>query len=101
MEIKRKSVSEDVTIQDLLDVIHWTIIKEEGENSKCLHELDSIYGKIQRKYIPNYKVKETTFWKVITKHRKGPSVWDIKPIYAIIWFLCSIILTFVLTAWFT
>lgn len=72
--MKRKSISEDTTIRDLLDVIHWTMIKQEGENDKCLHELDSIDNKIRGGYMENYKVKETTFWQSLAKHDKGYSM---------------------------
>lgn len=73
--MKRKSISGDTTIRDLLDVIHWTIIDKEGENEKCMHELSSIDNKIQSNRIENYKVSETTFWQSLSGYKKGTTMW--------------------------
>jgi hypothetical protein len=96
--MKRKALREDVTIRDLLDVIHWTVIQEEGENEKCM--LSSIDNKISTGYLENYNVKEQIFWKTITQGRRNvPFVWDIKPIFIFLIFIGVILVTFALTKW--
>jgi hypothetical protein len=53
----------DVTIEDLLDVIHKAIIKNKGENKVILKELRSIDNKIKTGKLENYKVDDITYWK--------------------------------------
>lgn len=59
-----------VTITDLIDVIHYTIIKKLGKNEVILKEIQSIQGKISGdKILENYSVEDTEFWKSILKQR--------------------------------
>ncbi len=57
--------SMDVTIRDLLDVIHETIIKKENENSVALNEIQAFEKLLHNGTLKNYSVNGTTFWKVI------------------------------------
>lgn len=50
------------TIQDLLDVIHFTVIKNEKVNKKILKEIQSIEKKIQSGKLPNYNVQTPMWW---------------------------------------
>ena len=52
-------------ISDLLDMVHFTIIKKKGENNIILDELDSIDKKIKSGELKNYVVNETTYFRAI------------------------------------
>lgn len=78
-----KEESKDtIVISDLLDVIHYTVIKNEGENTVILHELQAIDRKIKEGRLANYPVQGVTFWESIlsklpaaTKRRKIDIAW--------------------------
>lgn len=50
------------TIQDLLDVIHFTVIKNEKVNNKILKEIQSIQDKIHSGKLPNYHIQTPMWW---------------------------------------
>ena len=54
------------TISDLLDIIHDTIIRHEGENSSILQELKSIDDKIKSGKLKDHIV-DTPFFKSIIR----------------------------------
>lgn len=61
----KEEPKDTIVISDLLDVVHYTIIKNKGENTIILHELQSISRKIQEKKLDNYPVQGITFWESI------------------------------------
>lgn len=53
----------EVTISDLLYIIHYTIIKYKKENDVILEELQAIDEKITSGSLLNYAVNDVAFWK--------------------------------------
>lgn len=54
-----------VVISDLLDVIHYAIIKKYGENTVILKQLQEIDEAIQSGKLENIKVEGVPFWETI------------------------------------
>lgn len=61
----KEEPKDTIKITDLLDVVHYTVIKNKGENTIILHELQSIWQKITDKKLENYGVQGITFWEFI------------------------------------
>lgn len=59
-----------VLISDLLDVIHFAIIKNLGENDIILDELTAIDNKIKAKRLVNYPVKGVAIWETLKNSLK-------------------------------
>lgn len=57
----------ETTIEDLLAIIHLTIIKNDGENTKVLDELRSITEKIKSGELTNYAVNNNSFFQYILR----------------------------------
>lgn len=66
------------TIQDLLDVIHFTVIKNEKVNKKCLKEIQSIQDKIHSGKLQNYNVQTPMWWTCVFSDVKENG-YEIKP----------------------
>jgi hypothetical protein len=61
-----------VSLTDLIDVIHYTIIKHRGENLVALKELQRLDWLIKgSKELDNYSVEETELWQSIMRQRNG------------------------------
>lgn len=54
-----------VTISDLLDIIHMTIIKEQGDNFVILDEINSIGEKIKKGELKNYNINTPMYWTCV------------------------------------
>ena len=53
-----------VSLTDLIDVIHYTIIKHRGENIVALEEIQRLEWLIKgSKELENYSVEETELWR--------------------------------------
>lgn len=57
-------------ISDLIDVIHSTIIKNEGNNDVILHELQAIDNALQSGNLQNYIVDVPFFRSIIQAEAK-------------------------------
>ena len=61
-----------VSLTDLIDVIHYTIIKHRGENIVALEEIQRLEWLIKgSKDLENYSVEETELWQSIMRQRNG------------------------------
>jgi hypothetical protein len=61
-----------VSLTDLIDVIHYTIIKHRGENIIALEEIQRLEWLIKgSKELENYSVEETELWQSIMRQRNG------------------------------
>ena len=61
-----------VVLTDLIDVIHYTIIKNRGENIVALDEIQRLEYLLKgSKELENYSVEETGLWKSIMRQRNG------------------------------
>ena len=59
-----------VSLTDLIDVIHYTIIKHRGENIIALKEIQQLEYLIKgSKKLENYSVEETELWQSIIRKR--------------------------------
>lgn len=59
-----------VSLTDLIDVIHYTIIKHRGENLVALEEIQRLEWLIKgSKELDNYSVEETELWQSIMRQR--------------------------------
>lgn len=58
-----------VLLTDLIDVIHYTIIKHLGKNAIALEEIQKLQWLIYNKKLENYSVEETEFWQFIMHQR--------------------------------
>ena len=58
------------TIQDLLDIIHLTIVKEKGENDVVLKEINAIGDAINNGTLTNYDINTPLYWTAIFKDVK-------------------------------
>ncbi len=63
-------MKDTVVISDLLDVIHFTIIRKYGENDIILTQLKEIDDIIQSGKLENLKVEGTPFWESIKNSLK-------------------------------
>lgn len=53
------------TISDLLEMVHLTIIKENGSNYIILKELEAIDKKIKSGKLKNYNVNTPLYWTCV------------------------------------
>jgi len=56
-------MEDKVVISDILDVLHFAVIKAKGENTLILEELASITKKLTDAGIYHFPVKDVTYWK--------------------------------------
>lgn len=61
----KEEQKDTIKITDLLDVVHYTVIKNKGENTIILNELQMIERKISEGKLENYPVQGITFWESI------------------------------------
>ncbi len=60
-------MDDKITISDLLDAIHYTIIKHYGVNEIILDELQKINEKIQGGELANLKLVGVPYWESLKK----------------------------------
>ncbi len=58
------------TIKDLLDMVHYTIIKEQKVNNVILEELEAIDKKIESGELKNYEINCPIYWTAVFKDVK-------------------------------
>lgn len=64
-----------VLLTDLIDTIHYTIIKHRGKNDIALNEINSLDALIRvDKKLENYSVEETERWQEIMALRDGSKI---------------------------
>jgi hypothetical protein len=59
-----------VTIQDLLEIIHRTIIKEDGNNNICVKHIAAIDKLISSGKLKNHAINTPVYWSMITNDIK-------------------------------
>jgi hypothetical protein len=65
----------EITIKDLMDVIHYTIIKYDGENYKFIDEVRKFAYLIEQGEIENHDVSKTELWESIMRNLpKKPTI---------------------------
>lgn len=69
IETRNQYDIDDVTIKNLIDAIHFTIIDKRGSNP-YLKEMDGLYHLISRGKIENYSVLDTEYFKDYIKFIK-------------------------------
>ena len=62
---KPEPLKSTVTLQDLTDIIHMTVIKNEKVNKKILKEIQSIQDKINSGKLKNYHVQTPLWWTCV------------------------------------
>jgi hypothetical protein len=60
----------EVTIKDLMDVIHYTIIQKNGENTKFIDEVRRLDFLIFSGELENFSVEQTPLWQTIVRLNK-------------------------------
>jgi hypothetical protein len=61
----------EVTIKDLMDVIHYTIIQNNGENTKFIDEVRRLDFLISSGELENFSVENSPIWQTIVRQIKN------------------------------
>ena len=65
----------EITIKDLMDIIHYTIIKNSGENTKFIDEVRKFDSLIDQGEIENYDVSKSEMWQTLLRNiPKNPTI---------------------------
>jgi hypothetical protein len=65
MENTSKPLVSDTTIEDLLDIIHRTIIKENGDNNISVKHIAAISKLIRDGKLKNYAINTPFYWGAV------------------------------------